>query len=123
MLDRACRSAVGRRASLARTAAGARAPSPAPRASTAVAESCAAQPTTMTLDSGTIGPMSPLEIRAHLQELAQERMSAAAVGLTADAAYMADLELEVLEYRLALVGAVVTEIATLRGELFGRNIG
>jgi hypothetical protein len=77
----------------------------------------------MTPDSGTIGPMSPLEIRARLQELAQERMSAEAVGLTADATYMADLESEVLEYRLALVGAVVTEIATLRGELFGRNIG
>jgi hypothetical protein len=31
--------------------------------------------------------------------------------------------MEVLEYRLALVGAVVTEIASLRGELFGRNCG
>jgi hypothetical protein len=77
----------------------------------------------MTPDAGTIGPMSSLEIRAHLQELAQERMSAEAVGLTADPAYMADLESEVLEYRLALVGAVVTEIATLRGELFGRKSG
>jgi hypothetical protein len=77
----------------------------------------------MTPGSGRIGPMSSFEIRAHLQLLAQERMSAEAVGLTADPAYMADLELEVLEYRLALVGAVVTEIATLRGELLGPNIG
>jgi hypothetical protein len=77
----------------------------------------------MTPGSGTIEPMLSLEIRAHLQELAQERMSAEAVCLTADLAYMADLESEVLEYRLALVGAVVTEIATLRGELFGPDIG
>ena len=55
-----------------------------------------------TPDSGTIGPMSSLEIRAHLRELAQERMSAEAVGLTSDPAYMADLESEILEYRLAL---------------------
>ena len=67
--------------------------------------------------------MSSLEIRAHLQELAQERMAAEAAGLAADADYMADLESEVIEYRRALVGAVVTEIATLRGELFGPNIG
>jgi hypothetical protein len=67
--------------------------------------------------------MSSLEIRAHLQQLAQERMSADAFGLTANPAYMADLESEVLGYRLALAGAVLTEIATLRGELFGRNFG
>lgn len=67
--------------------------------------------------------MSSVEIRAHLLELAQERVAAEDVGLTADPAYMADLESEVLEYRLALVGAVVTEIAVRRGELFGRNAG
>jgi hypothetical protein len=67
--------------------------------------------------------MSPLEIRAHLQELADERSAAEAVGLTADPAYMADLEAEVFEYRTALTGTVVTEIATLHGELFGRNFG
>jgi hypothetical protein len=67
--------------------------------------------------------MSPVEIRSHLLELAQERMAAEHVGLTADPAYMADLEAEVLEYRLALVGALVTEIAVFRGELFGRNVG
>jgi hypothetical protein len=67
--------------------------------------------------------MSPLEIRAHLQELSRERAAAEAVGLNADPAYMAHLEAEVLEYRTALTGTVVTEIATLHGELFGRNFG
>jgi hypothetical protein len=67
--------------------------------------------------------MSPVEIRARLLELARERVAAEEAGLTADPAYMADLEAEVLEFRAALVGAVVTEIATFRGELFGRNLG
>ena len=67
--------------------------------------------------------MSPLEIRAHLLDLAEEREAAEHAGLTADPAYMADLETEILEYRVALTGAVVTEIASWRGELFGRNMG
>jgi hypothetical protein len=67
--------------------------------------------------------MSPVEIRARLLELAQERIAAEEAGLTEDAAYMADLEAEVLEYRTALVGAMVTEIATFRGQLFGRDLG
>jgi hypothetical protein len=67
--------------------------------------------------------MSAVEIRAHLLELAEERIAAEHAGLTADPAYMADLESEVLEYRLALVGALITDIAVSRGELFGRNIG
>jgi hypothetical protein len=36
---------------------------------------------------------------------------------------MADLDEEIVAYRLALVGAAVTEIAVLRGELFGREFG
>jgi hypothetical protein len=36
---------------------------------------------------------------------------------------MADLEDEIATYRLALAGAAVTEIAVLRGELFGRQFG
>lgn len=67
--------------------------------------------------------MSPVEIRARLLELAQERIDAEHVGLTADPAYMADLEAELVEYRRALVGALVTEIAVFRGELFARNCG
>ena len=67
--------------------------------------------------------MSPTEIRAHLIELAQERIEAESAGLSANDAYMADLEDEIASYRLALVGAAVTEIAVLRGELFGREFG
>ena len=67
--------------------------------------------------------MSHSEIRARLMELAQERLQAECMGLSADGAYMADLEEEVLTYRAALVGAAVTELAVLRGQLYGRNLG
>jgi hypothetical protein len=66
---------------------------------------------------------SAAEIRSHLLELAQERAAAEDAGLDTDAAYMADLEAEVLAYRVALVGAQLTDIAGLRGALYGRNLG
>ena len=79
----------------------------------------------MTARAGTdtLSCMSPLEIHAHLLDLAEERFAAEQAGLTADPAYMADLETEIYQYRVALVGAVITEIASLRGELSGRNMG
>jgi hypothetical protein len=67
--------------------------------------------------------MSAIQIRARLLELAEERVAAEQVGLDADATYMAELNAEVLAYRFALVAAQVTEIAMLRGELFGRDRG
>jgi hypothetical protein len=67
--------------------------------------------------------MSSAEIRAHLLELAQERVDAERAGLSANEAYMADLEGEIVTYRRALVGVCVTEIAVRRGELFGREFG
>ena len=67
--------------------------------------------------------MSPTEIRVRLLQLTAERLDAMDAGLTRDAAYMADLEGEVTVWRQAYVGAAVTEIASLRGELFGRNMG
>ena len=67
--------------------------------------------------------MSTTEIRAHLLELQRERFEAERAGLTDNGAYMADLEEEIAAYRLALVGAAVTEIAVLRGEIFGRQFG
>ena len=68
-------------------------------------------------------PMLANAIRAHLLELTHEREAAEALGVSADGAYMTDLEQEIAIYRRALVGASVAEIAVLRGELFGRNQG
>ena len=63
------------------------------------------------------------EIRARLIELAHERVAAERAGLGSNRSYMDDLESEIVAYRLALVGAAVTDIAVLRGELFGRQFG
>jgi hypothetical protein len=67
--------------------------------------------------------MSITEICEHLLELAQERIEAKRAGLSASDAYMADLSDEIAIFKLALVGAAVTEIAVRRGELFGRQFG
>jgi hypothetical protein len=67
--------------------------------------------------------MSSSQIRARLFDLARERVAAERSGLGCNRAYMADLEDEIVTCRLALVGADVTELAVLRGELFGRQFG
>ena len=67
--------------------------------------------------------MSSSQIRARLIALARERVAAERAGLGGHRAYMADLEGEIVTCRLALVGADVTELAVLRGELFGRQFG
>jgi ABC-type phosphate transport system auxiliary subunit len=67
--------------------------------------------------------MSSSEIRARLSQLADELVAAERTGLDRNQIYMAELEGEIVAYRLALVGAAVTEIAVLRGELFGRQFG
>jgi hypothetical protein len=67
--------------------------------------------------------MTPTEIRARLMELAQERLQAQRTGLDSNGLYMADLEQEIRGHRAALTGAAVTELAVLRGQLYGRNHG
>jgi hypothetical protein len=67
--------------------------------------------------------MSSSEIRVRLLKLTAERLDARDAGLARDAAYMADLEGEVAVYRAAFVVAALTEIASLRGELCGRDMG
>ena len=67
--------------------------------------------------------MTLSDLRHHLDELAIERATAALYGLDRDAAYMADLEQEERVTHAAYVGAVVTEIASLRGQLGDRLQG
>ena len=70
-----------------------------------------------------IDPDARIELHIRLKELLAERLLASSEGLAADAAYMADLEDEIAEVSAAYVGAAVTEIAVLRGELFGPQVG
>ena len=67
--------------------------------------------------------MPAIELQIRLKELRAERLLAASEGLAADAAYMADLDDEIAEVSAAYTGAAVTEIATLRAELFGPQVG
>jgi hypothetical protein len=66
---------------------------------------------------------SPARIRARLLLLAEEREAAEHAGLTADRAYMDDLEADVRENRHALTESLVTELAVRRAARFGRFDG
>lgn len=68
-------------------------------------------------------PVDALEVGSRLSELEMERGLALGTALGEVRSYMADLD-EELEYTRGLyAAAVVTEIATLRAELFGAQVG
>jgi hypothetical protein len=67
--------------------------------------------------------MSAIEIQTHLKDLHMERALASAEGLTGDSAYMADLDDEIVATSHAYVATAVTEIATLRAQLWGPQVG
>jgi hypothetical protein len=67
--------------------------------------------------------MSAIEMHDHLKQLHAERALALIEGLEDNAAYMADLDHEIDTTRFAYVGAAVTEIASLRAELSGPQLG
>jgi hypothetical protein len=67
--------------------------------------------------------MSAIEIQDHLQQLNAERALALIEGLGEDSAYMTDLDGEIAATRSAYVGAAITEIASLRAELSGPQVG
>jgi hypothetical protein len=67
--------------------------------------------------------MFAVEVHNHLSELLVERALALIEGLATDGAYMADLDNEIAATRHAYIGAAITEIATLRGELSAPQVG
>ena len=67
--------------------------------------------------------MTATEARLRLQRLQAEHLDAIEAGLGDNALYMADLESDIDAYRALYVGLAVTEIATLRGQLSGRQVG
>lgn len=67
--------------------------------------------------------MLATDLKSHIHELESERILASLHGLTNDTAYMADLTDEITVTRHAYVSAAVTEIATLRAELSGPQVG
>jgi hypothetical protein len=67
--------------------------------------------------------MTAVEVRDRLVVLEAERALANGSGMAGIETYMADLEAEIETTRQLYVASAVTEIATLRGELFGRELG
>jgi hypothetical protein len=63
------------------------------------------------------------DARLELQRLLAQRLDAADASLDANALYMRELEAEIEQSRAAYVGLAVTEIATLRAELSGPQVG
>jgi hypothetical protein len=59
----------------------------------------------------------------HLQELREERALALATPLARQPAYLDDIDAEITATTHAYVGLAVTEIATLRAELGGEQVG
>jgi hypothetical protein len=68
-------------------------------------------------------PITTLELRGQVAQLEAERALAQLNGLGEVATYMADLEEEIDYRRRLYVAAAVTEIATLRAELSGPQVG
>lgn len=67
--------------------------------------------------------MSAYELHNQLLELHAERAVAEETGVAKIQSYMDDLERDMALAHAAFVGAAVTEIASFRGELDGRNWG
>lgn len=67
--------------------------------------------------------MSAYDIRLQLGRLTAERLDAVEAGLGDNAVYMRELEDDLLATRQAYIGLAVTEIATLRAQLSGPQVG
>jgi hypothetical protein len=64
-----------------------------------------------------------LDALTKLRRLEAERLDAVEAGLGENALYMADLENDIEASRAAYIGIAVTEIATLRAQLGGPQVG
>jgi hypothetical protein len=67
--------------------------------------------------------MRASDMRLYLAVLMDERLEATEAKLDSNTLYMRELEDDLTAAREAYVGLAVTEIATLRGELSGHQVG
>jgi hypothetical protein len=81
------------------------------------------EPSMRVMSNNTLPNVSALEVLRYLEGLNEERALASMTPLAEDPRYTADLDQEITATTHAFVGVAVTEIATLRGELFGRLEG
>jgi len=64
-----------------------------------------------------------LDARTQLRRLQAERLDAVEAGLGENVLYMTDLENDIEASRALYVGLAVTEIASLRAQLSGPQVG
>jgi len=67
--------------------------------------------------------MSAHDLHNQLLELHAERALANETGVAQIGSYMADLERDIARSHAAFIGAAVTEIATLRAQISGPQLG
>lgn len=67
--------------------------------------------------------MTATDARTRLQRLQAERLDAVEAGLGSNALYMTDLQNDIDASQVAYVSLAVTEIATLRAQLSGPQVG
>jgi hypothetical protein len=67
--------------------------------------------------------MSATDARTRLHRLEAGRVDAIEAGLGENAVYMAELQHELAASQVAYVGLAITEIATLRAQLGGPQVG
>jgi hypothetical protein len=67
--------------------------------------------------------MTATDARTRLQRLQAERLDAVEAGLGSNALYMTDLQNDIAASQVAYVSLGVTEIATLRAQLGGPQVG
>lgn len=63
------------------------------------------------------------DARRELMRLTAERLDARETGQDRDGCYLAELDCEIDECRLTYMLLALTEIASLRAELFGPQVG
>ena len=67
--------------------------------------------------------MAAADARTWLRRLEAERLDAIDAGHGENAVYMAELQDDLAASRVAYVGLAITEIATLRAQLAGPQVG
>ena len=67
--------------------------------------------------------MTATDARTQLQRLQAERLDAVEAGLGDNALYMNDLQNDIEASRSLFIGLAVTEIAVLRAQLSGPQVG
>ena len=67
--------------------------------------------------------MTATDARQQLHRLQAERLDAVDAGLGENELYMTELESDIVSSRIAYVALAVTEIATLRAQLSGPQVG